>query len=458
MAEKKIAWWHPKFNMLGTRKGRLTAFFLLYLTEGLPQGFALVAMVTQMRRLNVTPEMIGSFSAVIILPWAFKWAMGPVIDLFYYEHWGRRRLWIVGAQIMMCATLLAALPVDMASQIKLLSWLLVIHNIFAATQDVAIDALACGTLKEHERGIANGLMFSGAYTGSAIGGAGVLFLIDAGVSLNISFLFVVCCVFIITLLVSMRLREERVVEVEQIHEDRWRALGDAFLAYGKEAGMAFFGSGKAVAGLFLALLPLGAYSLSLALCSNLSVELGMSDGLIARLTLLGTLVTAPSCVLGGFLSDKFGRRKMLMLFVVGTVVPTLILAWGMHTQGWIFPVPMDMADRPEPTRFLFYLYVGVGLLYALFQGLIYGTKSAMFMDICHPSVAATQFTAYMALMNLVISYSTWWQCKLVSRLGYPVVLVLDVVFGMLCLGLIPFMSKHHDPLTMDAQVQATAEA
>jgi hypothetical protein len=47
------------------------------------------------------------------------------------------------------------------------------------------------------------------------------------------------------------------------------------------------------------------------------------------------------------------------------------------------------------------------------------------MDITTPAVAATQFTAYMALMNLCISYTATWQGYVVERIGYPSTLVLD---------------------------------
>ena len=49
---------------------------------------------------------------------------------------------------MMAATLLASMPVDFAKSIGLFTAILLVHNCFAAVQDVAIDALAVGTLKD----------------------------------------------------------------------------------------------------------------------------------------------------------------------------------------------------------------------------------------------------------------------------------------------------------------------
>ena len=85
-------------------------------------------------------------------------------------------MWILGTQIGMMATLLLAMPLNLATEIGLLTLIILLHNAFSATQDVAIDALAVGVLPEHERGVANGFMFAGASVGQAIGGSGVLFL------------------------------------------------------------------------------------------------------------------------------------------------------------------------------------------------------------------------------------------------------------------------------------------
>src|SRR5689334_6916342 len=164
-------------DLLATRKGRLTAFFLLYITEGIPLGFAAMTMVSQMRRLGATAAEVGAFTAAIYLPWGFKWAVGPIVDVLSSDRFGRRRSWIFCMQIGMVASLFLMQFVGLGAGIGVLTTLIIVHNIFAATQDVAIDALAVGTLKEDERGMAGGLTFAGAYLGQVVGGSGALYLI-----------------------------------------------------------------------------------------------------------------------------------------------------------------------------------------------------------------------------------------------------------------------------------------
>ncbi|HEY1459207.1 MAG TPA: MFS transporter, partial [Casimicrobiaceae bacterium] len=166
----------PFPNLLSSRHGRLTAFFLLYMTEGIPLGFTATAIATQMRRQGLDAAAIGAFVGSLYLPWAFKWVTGPFVDAFSSDRFGRRRLWILMMQAGMMATLLFAMPVNFSTELGLFTAIILVHNCFAATQDVAIDALAVNVLPEHERGVANGVMFAGQSIGQAIGGSGVLFL------------------------------------------------------------------------------------------------------------------------------------------------------------------------------------------------------------------------------------------------------------------------------------------
>jgi PAT family beta-lactamase induction signal transducer AmpG len=426
-------------DLLASRAGRLSAFFLLYMTEGIPLGFTATAVATQMRRQGLGPEAIGAFVASLYLPWAFKWAVGPFVDVFSSDRFGRRRLWILMMQAGMMATLLLAMPVNFVTQIGLFTGIILLHNAFGATQDVAIDAMACGVLPEDERGVANGFMFAGQSVGQAVGGSGVLFL-TAIMPFTSTYVFVVLAISVVTLLVVLPLKEPR-------GEARPRPPGGALAAVGTELRMfvrdswrAFTGSRAALVGVIVALLPAGAYALSLALQSNLAVELGLSDNEIAQLNLASTITFAFACVVGGWVSDRYGRKRTLALFVFLTVLPTLWLAWKMQDARWIMPVDVNQPGRATPSSSLLFTFWAAVIVYNVFQGLYYGVRTALFMDVTTPAVAATQFTAYMAMSNLAISYSSWWQGLSIVRWGYPVTLLLDCVVGMVMLFFLPLMS------------------
>src|SRR5262245_28480709 len=105
----------------------MATFFSLYMTEGIPLGFTATAIATEMRRRGVGPAEIGAFVGWFYVPWSFKFAFGPFVDVLASDRWGRRRMWIVIAQTMMVVTLMAALPVDFSAQLRLFTVLIFIH-------------------------------------------------------------------------------------------------------------------------------------------------------------------------------------------------------------------------------------------------------------------------------------------------------------------------------------------
>lgn len=425
-------------DLLATRNGRLATFFLLYVTEGIPLGFTAVAIATQMRRQGLDPAAIGAFVGSLYLPWAFKWAMGPFVDTLSSDRFGRRRLWIFLMQLGMVGTLLAAMPIDFVGQLGLFTALIFLHNLFGATQDVAIDALAVNVLPEHERGTANGFMFAGASIGQAIGGSGVLFL-SALLPFTTTYLAVAAAIVAVTVFVVLPLKEPARAPRPAPEGGAAAAIARELAAFVRDSWRAFTGSRAALVGLVVALLPAGAYALSLALQSNLAVELGFDDNEVAQLNLATTVIFAFACIAGGWLSDRYGRRRTLALFIFMTVVPTLWLAWTMWQTPWIMPVDVKQAHRPQPPHALIVVFWLASVSYSVFQGAYYGVRTALFMDVTTKAVAATQFTAYMALSNLAISYTSWWQGHAITRWGYPATLLLDALAGLVVLLLLPLM-------------------
>jgi len=427
-------------DLLASRSGRMAAFFFLYMTEGIPLGFTATAIATQMRRGGLGPAEIGAFVASLYLPWAFKWAAGPIVDVVASERFGRRRGWILLTQLLMVAALLAAVPVNFVTQLSLFTALIFLHNVFCATQDVAIDALAVNVLPEQERGTANGFMFGGAYLGQAIGGSGVLFLVPV-IGFPATFFVVAGFILAVTVFIVLPLREPAGPPRPSFAGHRLKAIGSEIADFAKGSVTAFLGSRGAFVGLIFALLPAGAMALGLALQSNLAVELGMNDAQVGWLNLWSSVISGVCCVIGGWLSDRFGRRLTLAWTMGATSIPTAVFAWVMLKHHWIMPVALDAPGRPVAAAALVTGFWIAVLAYNVFQGLYYGIRSAIFMDVTTKRVAATQFTAYMALSNFAIAYSANWQGHAIERWGYPTTLGLDAVFGLVCLLCLPFMGR-----------------
>lgn len=151
---------------------RLTVFALLYVGQGLPWGFVTVGYSVLLADLGVGNTEVGVALGLAYLPWTFKIGWGPLLDAVPPLRAGRRRPFIVGAQLVMGASLLALLWVDPKQSIGTVAIILFVNNTFASLQDVAVDAMAVDLLEEHERGLANSLMWAGKSLGVVAGGGG----------------------------------------------------------------------------------------------------------------------------------------------------------------------------------------------------------------------------------------------------------------------------------------------
>lgn len=416
-------------NLLDSRRGRLVVFSLLYLSEGIPFGFTSVALAALFRQQGMGLAQIGAFTAALYAPWAFKWAWAPLVDLIRPKRFGPSRTWIVLAQSMMILSLAAMLLFDLSTKVQILTLLAIVHNTFAATSDVAIDGLAVRVIPKDELGTANGFMFGSQYFGIALGGSGAL-----GVAAFLGFpgAFAFCLVAMVLLLVfvSLPLREpadaEDLTAAANAADPVFRRLSGILTSFLKEVYVGLFRSGRGpMVGVLFALLPMGAMALSLSTFTTMQVDLGMAEGRIAVLTFVANICAAVGSLLGGFLSDRWGHRRCLAVWYTLSAAPTLWLAsrfTGLGMEG----ITVGILTLAAVTYYFAF-------------GLQYGTKNAIYMSLTNPKVAGTQFTAYMALNNLVYTYSSLWQNPLAAESGYGSMLNLDGMVAFLPLLLIPFL-------------------
>ena len=418
-------------NLLHSRKGRFVAFGALYISEGVPFGFSATAMVTFMRLEGLSIAQIGAFAAAILLPWGFKWAWAPLIDIVKLNRFGGRKAWIVFCTSMMIITLVTMAMVDFVTNYRILLWMVVLNNFFCATQDVAIDSLAVSTLNEDERGTGNGFMFGGQFLGISLGGGGAIY-VSSFWGFNASIIYVSSLLVMSLLFVIFFINDPSASSSDDATPTasfaRFFATLKTFVA-DLYTGFANSGSGPKL-GLIFAILPVGAMALGYAILGTLQVDYGLEQASIARISILNTVFAGVGCVIGGMLGDKFGIKKMMALFYFLTTLPTIYLAAKISSAG-LEGIAIEA-------------FYGAIILHGLFFGATFATHAAVFMGMTNPLVAATQFTAYMAISNLAVSIGNYWQGIVAENMGYATVLYLDAMIVIVALALIPFLKNRDE--------------
>ena len=413
-------------NILHSRRGRLSAYCLLYISEGIPYGFSSTAMVAFMRIEGLSLEQIGAFVAAIFVPWSFKWLWAPVVDIIKLNRIGGRKAWIAGCNAMMIVTLMVVASIDFADNFGLLLWMIILNNLFCATQDVAIDSLAVSTLRKDERATGNGLMFGGQYFGIALGGGGAIFVSGLW-GLRAALIYVSTMMFINLLYVLLFITDDeaKTPDKKQIVGTFRHFIGTLGL-FIRNVYSGFVESGPGPRfGLVFALLPVGAMALAYALLGTIQVDYGLSETQLSQLAIGVALTAALGCVLGGVLGDKLGVKRVVVTGYLLTTLPTLFLAYQISAVG--------LSNIAMP------VFVATILAHSLLFGMAFAVRVAIFMGMTNPLVAATQFTAYMALSNVAISVGNFWQGMVAERFDYSTALYIDSALVILPLCVIPFL-------------------
>lgn len=388
-------------------------------------------MVTFMRLEGLSIAQIGAFAAAILLPWGFKWVWAPLIDIVKLNRFGGRKAWIVFCTSMMIITLVTMAMVDFVAHYQLLVWMVVLNNFFCATQDVAIDSLAVSTLKEDERGTGNGFMFGGQYLGIAMGGGGAIYVSSLW-DFNAAMFYVGSLLVLSLLFVIFFIKDPAANSIDGTDETRSFAhfvvtlktfVGNLY------TGFIQSGSGPKF-GLVFAILPVGAMALAYAMLGTIQVDYGLEPSSIAKLSITNTICAGSGCLIGGMLGDRFGIKKMMALCYFLTTLPAIYLAAQISSVG-LTSVPI-------------LAFYGAVILHGLFFGASFSQHAAIFMGMTNPLVAATQFTAYMAISNLAISFGNLWQGFVAETMGYPTALTIDALIVVLALAVIPFLENREE--------------
>ena len=386
------------------RRWRFFVFFILYVSQGIPFGLILMALPAYMAAQGVDAVAIAGFSSVALLPHAIKLINAPLMDRWSYRAMGKRRPWVLVAQLALLTSLIsiAFLP-DPLENLPLLTAGCFVVNFCYAFQDVATDGMAV-----EDQPKASGIMFGGA----TLSGAG--FAAATGWLLNAYGLFetaLACaaCVALLSLvpLVSRERPGERLLPWTrgQAHADSDRPP-ESFAAIAANAKRYFF-----LPASLLLVLAIVIYGVSRGIHLTLMPvyfvqELGWTDTAFSSVSGIALMVGGGFAILfGGTLTDLVGRRRM---FIV-----TCSLAATFAVLVAVIPALSESG----------FVMTSYRIAYNTLDTLVIVAQIALAMVISTRVIAATQFALYMAVGNVGYSIGSAIFGQLHSSLTYPQIFI-----------------------------------
>lgn len=392
-------------TLVESYRARVLTLCALYVAQGIPWGFITVTFVTYLAVEGVSAGQLAYLLTLGTLPWSVKFLWGPIIDRFQFPEMGKRRPWILIAQSGMILVLSSMLLIpNMSANVNLVGIMFLIYNVFTALQDVSTDALAVDVLESHEFEKVNSYMFTSKAIGGIIGGAGLGTIISftgikGAIVLQIPILVVI---MLVPLFMTERPGEklypwsESTVKSERKQDIEQKSFKEIF-----DKIKIAFSFRSAQLGIVLSLV----MSLSFFLIPVLPLlfvrELGWTEeqfnatkgGIILIVTMLGYVV-------GGQLGKQFGGKAII---VYSAFVTALITAfWGMNESLWSNGIFM----------------MSVWSLQTFTWAMVSINIYSLMMRVTWTEVGGTQFTGYMAMMNLsaIIGYQL--TSPLASRFDY----------------------------------------
>lgn len=160
---------NPLAALRGPSAGKVGALLALYFCQGLPFGFQARALPIYLREHGVSLATIGYLQA-LALPWLLKALWAPAVDRFGSARLGRRRSWILPMQLGMAAAAAVGATLDPVTELTAVLGVVFLMNLFAATQDIAVDGLAIDLLHGEELGPGNAAQVAGYKLGMTTAG------------------------------------------------------------------------------------------------------------------------------------------------------------------------------------------------------------------------------------------------------------------------------------------------
>ena len=144
---------------------------------GLPLLLTMSVLQAWMKDAGVDLSVIGMM-ALVGLPYTLKFLWAPFLDRFTLPFLGRRRGWMLVAQIALTASIAGLGRSDPIQNPWMLAFAAFLVTFFSASQDIAVDAYRREDLTDEELGLGSSLYINGYRVGMLLASGGGLIMAD----------------------------------------------------------------------------------------------------------------------------------------------------------------------------------------------------------------------------------------------------------------------------------------
>lgn len=421
---------------------RVLGMLFLGFSAGLPLLLVLGTLSFWLREAGIDRATIG-FLSWVGLAYGFKWAWSPLVDRLplpiLTRTLGRRRAWLLLAQIGIVAGLVGMALTDPAQDLTRLATFAVLVAFASATQDIALDAYRIEAVKTEWQAAMAATYQTGYRIAMIAAGAGVLWIAASVDPSEETYqhapwqtaYLAMAAAMAVGIVTTLIIREPEVA-VAPIERRRGLA-GLAAWFVGSVIGpfADFIRRYRWQALILLALI--ATYRISdvvMGIMANpFYVDMGYTKNEVATVSkVYGVIMTILGAWIGGLLSLRFGNLRILMLGAVLSAATNLLFAWlasrGHDVQALIFTVSADN--------------LSAGIASAAFV--------AYLSSLVNVTYSATQYALYSSIMLLLPKFIAGFSGVAVDAWGYAAFFQATALLGVPVLILVWLAGRVHEKL------------
>ncbi len=409
---------------------RVIGMIFLGFSAGLPFLLVFSTLSAWLRDEGTTRTVIGFFSWVGVT-YSIKVFWAPIIDRLPFpiltRLLGKRRSWMLVAQIGIALGLAGMAFVDTQTQLTQLALLAVLVAFSSSTQDIVIDAYRIEAVDRESQGAMAATYVFGYRLALLVAGAGAFYIAEFN-SWKIAYLSMAALMGI-GMLTTLIIQEPQHIANTQTKTPAatfYLRLRDWFSTAVIEPFAEFFSRNGKIALLILLLIAIYKLSdITMGVMANpFYLDLGFSKTEIANISkIFGFFMTIAGAALGGILVARYGLMRPLLLGAVMVAITNLMFA---------------VLAISEPSLTLLAIVISTDNLSG---GLAASAFIAYLSSLTNQAYTATQYALFSSLMTLPAKLLGGFSGIVVDTQGYFTFFVYAAAIGLPAIGLVVILIR-----------------